>query len=373
MLLARLALVAALAAAGSFATAAENWVFLGTSTTKDGSKGIYRCKFDDKTGELTAPELAAEMDSPTFLAVHPTGKFLYAVGATPGRDGGPVVAFALDPKTGTLTKLNQHSSGGAGPCHISVHPNGRYVIVANYDGGSTAVFRLDEGRIGTRIAFEQDKGDSVVKGRQDGPHAHCAFFSPNGKMALTADLGIDKVRVFAFDADKGILTGGPDKDVTAPPGSGPRHFAISKNGEFVYFCGELDSSVNVIHFAKAGGTTVQSLSTIPAPMKGNTTAECLLSPNGKFVYVSNRGYNTIAAFKVGMDGKLTALGHITGDIKTPRNFRLDPSGQWMLIASQDGGKVGIWAIDPTTGAGKETGRTVKIDRCVCIQFVPVER
>ncbi len=373
MSLIRYALFAALTAFGSSASAAEYWMYLGTETDKEGSKGIYRCKFDDKTGKLTEPELAAEMTSPLFLAVHPTNKFLYAVGAGEGKDGGPVVAFAIDGKTGALTKLNHHASGGADPRHVSVHPNGRYVIVANSEGGSTAVFRLDEGKIGVRTGFVQHEGSGPVKGRQFAPHPHCAFFDPTGKKAFAADLGIDKLKGFTFDADKGTLTDETEPDSTTPPGSGPRHFALTQNGDFAYVSGELDSTVNVIKFGDRGGATIQSLSTLPAPTKGNSAAECLLSPNGKFVYVSNCGHNSVAVFKVGADGKLTAAGHITGSIKTPRNFRLDPSGKWMLIASFDGGKVGVWELDTATGTGKETGDAVKVSRCVCVKFVPIEK
>jgi 6-phosphogluconolactonase len=374
MLLTRLALVAvALLAVASVASAAEYWVYLGTYTGKDGSKGIYRCKFDDKTGKLTEAELAAEMGSPSFVAIHPSGKFLYAVGEGGGSGGGPVAAFSLDAKTGALTKLNQGLSAGAGPCHLSVHPKGTHVIVANYGGGSTIVFRLDSGKIGERTAFVQHEGTGPNKGRQEKPHAHCSFFDPSGKRAMTVDLGIDKVKVFAFDADKGELIDEKEKDVPTPPGSGPRHIALAPKGEYAYVCGELDSTVNVIQFSDKGGGVIQSLSTLPEPVKGNSTAECILSPNGRFVYVSNRGHNSVAVFKVGMDHKLTAAGHITGDIKIPRNFNIDPSGKWMLIASQDGGKVGVWELDPATGGGKETGTTVKVSRCVCVKFVPVEK
>jgi 6-phosphogluconolactonase len=366
---------AALFAAGSAASATEYWVFFGTYTGKgeQDSKGIYRAKFDDKTGKLSELEPAAEMGSPSFLAIHPSGKFLYAVGEGQSKDGGPVVAFALDAKTGAITKLNEGKSGGAGPCHISVHPKGTHVIVANYGGGSTAVFRLDEGKIGERTAFVQHEGTGPNKGRQEKPHAHCGFFNPAGTRAMVADLGMDTLKVFAFDADKGALIDEKEKDVAMPPGSGPRHFAVGPKAEYVYVCGELDSTVNVVRFGDEGGAVIQSISTLPQPVKGNSTAECILSPNGRFVYVSNRGHNSIAVFKVGMDQKLTDAGHITGDIKIPRNFNTDPSGKWMLIASQEGGKVGVWELDPATGGGKETGNTVKISRCVCVKFVPVEK
>jgi 6-phosphogluconolactonase len=374
MSLTRFALAAALAALGPSVRAAEYFVFLGTHTESGGSKGIYRCKFDDQTGKLTEPELAAEMANPICLAIHPRGHYLYAVGESNDKDGGPVVAFALDPNTGALKKLNEHASGGPGPCHVAVHPDGNYLIVANAGGGSTAVFRLDdEGKIAARTGFAQDKGSGVVKGPQDRPQAYCAAFDPTGKKALTADLGIDRIKVFAFDAKTGSLADETEKDVTAVPGSGPRRFVLARRGEFLYFTGSLDSTINVVHFGPGGGATVQSLATIPAPVKGNAAVECALSPDGRSLYVSNCGKDNVAVFRVGMDGKLTAAGHITGDMKDPRGFALDPSGRWMLVASHEGGKVGVWGIDPATGAGKEASpiQSAKVGKCACVKFVRV--
>ncbi len=371
MSLARFALAAALVAAGSAAPAADHWVYFGVYTGKGekDSKGIYRSKFDDATGKLTEPTLAAEMGSPSFVAIHPNKKFLYAVGEGGSKDGGPVVAFALDAKTGALTKLNEGLSGGPGPCHVVVSPKGDYAAVANYGGGSTALFAVEaDGKLGKRVGFVQHKGSSVNAGRQKEPHAHCCAFNAAGDHLYTVDLGIDRVKTFHIDAKKG-LEEEDDEDVTTPPGSGPRHIALAPDGKCRYVCGELDSTVNVI----LGGKVVQSLSTLPEPTKGNSTAECILSPDGKFVYVSNRGHNSVAVFKVGEDRKLTAAGHITGDIKTPRNFNIDPSGKWMLIASQDGGKVGVWELDAKTGGAKETGNTVNIAKCVCVKFVPVQK
>jgi 6-phosphogluconolactonase len=349
------------------------WVYLGTYTNA-GSKGIYRSKMDARTGKLSEPELAAGMASPSFLAVHPNAKFLYAVGEGNAKDGGPVVAFAIDAKTGALTKLNENLSGGPGPCHVSVSPNGRFAVVSNYTGGSCAIFKLgDDGKIDSRTAFVQHKGSSANPGRQKEPHAHCGFFDPTGTFALVADLGIDRVKVFRLDPKDGGVSNDEKQDIKTPPGAGPRHVAIAPDGKFAYVCGELDSTVNVIKLDLTGGTSevIQTLSTLPMPVKGNSTAECILHPSGNFVYVSNRGHNSVAVFAVGADRKLTAVGHITGDIKTPRNFNVDPSGRWMLIGSEAGDKVGVWELDPKTGLGKETGTTVKLSRPVCVKFVAV--
>ena len=381
----RAALAAALAlstATGAALIAADEpgpdayWVYFGTYTGKDASQGIYRSKMDAKTGKLGEPELAAEMGSPSFLAVHPNGKFLYAVGEGGGKDGGPVVAFALDAKTGAITKLNEALSGGSGPCHISVHPKGSHIIVANYGGGSTKIIRIAaDGKISGDHAFAQHTGTGPDRGRQEGPHAHCAFFDPTGAFALSVDLGIDRVKVFKFDSNTGATDDEAARDITTPPGSGPRHIAIAPDGKFAYVCGELDSTVNVISMDLAGGKSevIQTLSTLKEPVKGNSTAECILHPSGRFVYVSNRGHNSVAVFKVGADRKLTATGHITGDIKTPRNFNVDPTGHWMLIASEAGDKVGVYEIDLKTGMAKETENVAKLSKPVCVKFVAVAK
>jgi len=354
----------------------DYWVYLGTYTSKNGSKGIYRTRMDAKTGKLGEAQLAAEMGSPSFIAIHPNGKFLYAVGEGGGKEGGPVVAFALDAKTGALTKLNQGLSGGAGPCHISIHPKGTFAIVANYSGGSIAVFRIGaDGKIGERTTFVQHKGMSANPSRQKEPHAHCGFFDPTGNYALAVDLGIDRVKIYKLDAATGKLDDDAAVDVATPLGSGPRHIAIAPDNKFAYVCGEIDSTVNVMALDLAGGKSgvFQTLSTLPAPVKGNSTAECILHPNGKFVYVSNRGHDSVAVFRVGADRKLTAAGYIRGDIKTPRNFNVDPSGRWMLIGSESGGKVGVYEIDATTGLAKETSHSVKVSNPVCVKFVPVAK
>jgi len=356
------------------------WVYFGTYTGgKAGSKGIHRSKLDARTGKLTAPELAAELVSPSFLAVHPKNSHLYAVAevtSTGKKKGGGVYAFAIDSKSGTLTRLNDDVSGGAGPCHIAVNPQGTYIGVANYGGGSTAFFALGrDGKIEKRASFIQHKGSGPNKGRQEGPHAHCVQFIPDGTTAFTCDLGIDKAKCFVMDGIKGGYQETPAGDITLPPGSGPRHIAIDKTAGHAYICGELDSTVNVVKLDIVTGKNevIQTLSTLPKPVKGNSTAEVVIHPSGKFVYVSNRGHNSIAVFRVGTDRKLTAAGHITGDIRIPRNFNVDPTGKWMLIASQNGNKVGVWEIDTATGMGKETGNTVSVGMPVCVKFVPAAK
>jgi 6-phosphogluconolactonase len=387
MSLSRFALAAAaMFAVGSIAHADDYWVYFGTYTSKGDkdSKGIYRSKFDNKTGKLSEPELAAELESPSFLTIAPLapgGYALYAVGETSGKDGGKVYSFELDQKTGKLTKKAEGSSQGDGPCNVSVNPLGNLLAVANYGSGSTTVYSISAMRASTlfdMIAHVDHKGSGKDPDRQKEPHAHCAVFHPKTGVLYTVDLGMDRLKAFDVSLDPGArmkykVTESPKDDIVTPPGSGPRHLTIAKDGKFGYVCGELDSTVNVIEFVGHTGKVAQSLSTLKEPVKGNSTAECILSPNEKFVYVSNRGHNSIAVFKVGEDRKLTAEGHITGDIKIPRNFTIDPSGRWMLIASQDGGKVGVWEIDESTGLAKETQTTVPVSKCVCVRLVPVAK
>lgn len=358
--------------------AEKYWVFLGTYTGgQGGSKGIYRCELDAASGKLSEPELAAEVTSPSFLAFRPDGKVLYAVGETGGKDGGGVFAYTVDAATGTLTKLAEGTSGGPGPCHVVTDPKGERLLVANYGGGSWKLFQLKpDGGFSGRDVFFQLSGTGPNKQRQEKPHAHCGAFDPAGRRLFVADLGTDQVWVYEHgfsetgDDSKTRLKSLPP--IKLPAGSGPRHIHIAPTGGHAFVCGELDSTVNVIRLDSEGNKSevVQSLSTLPGgkPVPGNSTAEVRIHPNGKFVYVSNRGHNSIAAFK--WDGaKLAPVGHATEGIKVPRNFNLDPTGRWMLVANQDGDSVVVFAVDPGTGLPKPTGNSVKVGRPVCVKFL----
>lgn len=361
-------IVFAVMAATSIAADSTYWVFYGcyTGNKATDSKGINRSKFDPKTGELSKPELVIETGSPSFLAVHPSKKSLYAV----GEGSGGVAAFSLDAKTGSLTKLNSLPSGGAGPCHVSLSPDGKTAVVANYGGGSCAFYRIAaDGSLEKQIAFFQHEGKGGPnKGRQEKAHGHCGMFSPDGKFCYVCDLGLDCVRVYSVGNE--ILAAG---EITLPPASGPRHIAVSPKGHLAFVNGELDFTVNVVKLEGAKGEVTQSISTLPGGIKvaGNSTAEVLMHPNGKFVYCSNRGHNSIAAFS--WDGaKLTLIGHATQGIKVPRNFNIDPTGQWMLVANQDGNDVCVFKIG-SDGVPQPTGTTVPTGRPVCIKFVEIEK
>lgn len=351
------------------------WVFVGTYTGKN-SKGIYRCEFDPATGKLGEAELAAETTSPSFLAVSPDRTRLFCVGEISdfrGKKAGGVSSFALDAKTGKLTAINQQSSVGAGPCHIVCDKEGKNVLVANYSGGSAAVLPVAaDGKLGEATGFVQHKGSSVDKGRQEAPHAHSINLDAANKFAVVADLGLDKVLVYKFDAATGKLEPNTPAAIDLAPGNGPRHFAFHPNGKFAYVNNEMTSTLTTLTWDAAAGKfgKLNTLSTLPAPHKGNSTAETVVHPNGKFVYTSNRGHNSIAVFAVDEStGEIKAIGHQGAGVKTPRNFNIDPSGKWMIIANQDGDSLIVYAIDPATGKLTPTEGKVEVGAPVCVKFV----
>ncbi len=362
--------------AGIFAPAAaaqKYFVYVGTYT-EHGSEGIYVCDFDAETGRLGAPVLAAKSEQPSFLAVTGDRNFLYAVNETDkfgGQPGGGVSVFATDAATGKLTFLNSVSSRGGGPAYIVLDKTQNFALVANYDGGSVAVFRLlYDGRIGESTAFVQHAGSSVNKERQEAPHAHAVVMSPDNRFALVADLGIDQVLVYPFDADNGTL--GAAQVVKTVAGAGPRHLVFSSNGKFLYVVNELNSTVTAYAYdAKTGGmTAVQTLSSGAITPK-NTAGEIVISQAGKFLYVSNRGTeNNIAVFAVDpASGKLTFLQSVPTHGQTPRNFAIDPTGQWLIVGNQDSKSVYTFKVDRDSGRLKQAGSPLTIDSPAMVDFV----
>ncbi len=355
---------------------AQYWVFFGCYTDGKASKGVYRAEMDSATGKLSEPELAAEVVSPSFLHIAPDGKTLYAVGEAAGKDGGGVYSWKLDPATGKLSDQVSLTSKGAGPCHISTDAKNQFAVVANYGGGSTTLFKLKpDGSLDSRTGFLQHEGKVFDAKRQGGPHAHCGFFDGTGALVLVPDLGLDKVMIHKLNRDTGDIAPHDPAFVKLPDRSGPRHLHIAPDNSVAFVCGEIDMTVNVVKLDVKNNKfeLVQSLSTLPAGEKvvpQFSTAECRIHPSGKFVYVSNRGHNTVAAFKYDAAATTVSLaGHITGDIKTPRNFNITPDGGWMLIASQDGDKVGVYKIDTATGLAKETEFSAKVAKPVCVKFL----
>jgi len=349
------------------------WIFVGTYTGKK-SQGIYRVDFDSATGKLGTPQVAAEIASPSFLAIDPNRTRLFCVCELPGKGAGGVASFALDAKTGELKAISQQSSVGAGPCHITVDKAGKNVLVANYGSGSAAVLPVDkDGKLGEASAFVQHTGSSVDKSRQAGPHAHSVNLDKANKFAFVADLGLDKVLIYKFDPEAGKITANDSPAVDLEPGAGPRHFAFHPNGKYAYVNNEMASTLTALAYDADKGEfkKLNTLSTLPAPHKGNSTAETVVHPNGKFVYTSNRGHNSIAIFAIDEStGEIKAIGHQGEGIKIPRNFNIDPTGKWMVIANQDGHSIIVYSIDPATGKLTPTDQKAEVGSPVCVKFVP---
>lgn len=355
-------------------------VYIGTYTEK-GSKGIYRSELDLASGRLTPPTLAAKAKDPSFVAIAPDHHFLYAVSEVDEQDGkksGGVSSFAIDPKTGDLTLLNQQLSGGAGPCHLVVDRPGKHVLVANYGSGSVSVLPIEAGgRLGKATAFVQHHGSGPNPQRQQGPHAHSINLDAANRFAVVADLGLDKLLVYRFDPRKGTLTPNEPPAVSVAPGAGPRHFAFHPNGKNAYVIDELNSTVTAFHYDGQRGILepIQAVSTLPDGFKGrNYPAEVQVHPSGKFLYGSNRGQNSIAVFTTdGKTGKLSAAGHQADKIKTPRNFGIDPTGTYLLVANQDSDSVLVFRIDAETGELRPTGSAIEVPTPVCVKMMPLTR
>jgi 6-phosphogluconolactonase len=351
--------------------------YVGTYTAKTSSKGIYAYRFDAEKGQLTTMGVAAETADPSFLAVHPNGKYLYAVNEIStfnGGAGGAVSAFSVAAKTGALKFLNQVPTRGAGPCHVSLDKNGAYVLVANYDGGSIASFPVrEDGSLGTASGFVQHSGSGPNKERQEGPHAHWIGTSPDNRFALAVDLALDQVIVYGFDSGNGLFTPMLSGFAKVKPGAGARHLAFHPNGKFAYLLSEMDSSVTVFSYQAKNGafSSLETLSALPKDYAGpKEAAEIAVHPSGKFLYTSNRGHDSIALFEINpAKGTLKSLGQVLTGGKTPRHFAIDPTGMYLLAENQESNNIVVFHIDPATGNLTPTGQTIEVPSPVCITFV----
>ncbi len=336
---------------------------------------IWRCELDLAAGTLGEPEIAAELDNPSFQELHPSGRYLYSVmegGRFEGKPGGGVAAFAIDSAGGALTPLNRGPSGGRAPCHLSLSPDGKCLLGANYSGGNVFAYKLAaDGRLGERTALVQHKGKSVHPRRQKGPHAHSINPSPDGRFAFACDLGLDKVLIYRLDANAASLV--PHGHLSTAPGAGPRHFAFHPSGKFAYVINELDSTMIACTYDAAKGTltAVQTLSTLPADYEGRSyCAEVQVHPNGKFVYGSNRGHESIVVFAIdGTSGKITPVEYEPTRGKHPRNFRVDPTGRYLLAANRNSDNVVVFRIDPSDGTLTPTGCEITVPSPACVRVM----
>jgi 6-phosphogluconolactonase len=369
-------LAASMAAAAGAAGTITVYVGAYTSTS---SKGIYQVQLDPATGAVTAPALAVETTNPSFLALHPNGRVLYAVGEVGDFDGkasGFVAAFAIDPESHALTLLNWQPSEGGGPCHLVVDRAGKHVLVANYGGGNVAVLPLDpDGRLRPASSVQVHAGAGANAARQAKPHAHGIYLDAAERFAYAPDLGADKVFVYRYDNTAGTLT--PHGAGVLEPGSGPRHLTLDRDGRRMFVINELSNTVTVFEVDPGQGTLTrrESVTTLPPGVTGASyTAEVALSPDGRFLYGSNRGHDSIAVFSVEKgSGRLGLSGHVPAGGQFPRHFALDSTGRWMLVAHQNSDSIAVFRVDPTTGVPSALGAKVSIGKPVCVLFVPQAR
>lgn len=343
--------------------------------TGPASKGIQAFRYDAATLAFDSLGMVGEMPRPSFLALHPNGRFLYAVSemGNDGRSQGALYAFAIDRATGRLTFLNRQPSGGGGACHLVVDKTGKFLLVANYGTGSAAAYSLKaDGRIGGssgRIQFEGSGPDSK---RQTGPHAHAVVLSPDNRFLFVPDLGTDRIHILRFDANTGSLTPNTPGDTAVKPGAGPRHFTFSPDGRFGYAIDEMGSSVTAFSYQASSGalTEVQAISTLPEGFKGeNNSAEIQIDSTGRFLYASNRGHDSIAVFsRDSRSGRLALLQIESSQGRTPRNFTIDPTGRYLLAANQDSNNIVVFTRDPETGRLAPTGKTTAAPSPVCLLF-----
>ncbi len=345
-------------------------VYFGTGGP--GAKGIYRADFDTATGKLTPAELAAEIGSPGFLALHPAGDKLYAVANFPGGPG--AIGYRIGPK-GSLEPINTAPTGNGGGAHLAVHPSGKFLLTAQYGGGSVALFPLDEaGRLGAATLTRHEGGSRVVKGRQDSPHPHWCGFSSDGKFALVPDLGLDGIVIYRINLQVPSLE--RHGFAASVPGGGPRHLRFSPDGKFIYLLNELSLSVTSFAWDAAKGTT-RLLATVPALSEAakskeafNSAAEILVSRDGRFVYSSNRGHDTVTVYRADPATsalKVIQVQPIRGAF--PRNINLAPAGDWLLAAGADSNTVSVHKVDPKTGElTYQTKGVINVPAPICILF-----
>lgn len=355
------------------AQSAKEILYVGTYSLR-GSEGIYVFEFDRKAGTVKPLQSVSNTKSPSFLAIHPSKKYLYSVNEaakTGPSKAGAVSAYAIDGATGKLTFLNGESSLGEGPCHISIDQTGKTAFVSNYGGGNLAVLPIKpNGMLGAATDSVKYTGKGANAKRQDKAHVHSTIVSPDNRFIYVADLGLDKLNIFEADVKNSTVKPAQMPYVSVKPGYGPRHFTFHPNGKFAYLVEELTSSVAVFsRDAKTGALTLLSdgVKTLPESFSGeNTSADIHIDPSGRFLYQSNRGRNALAMFAIDSNGKLTSLGDEPTMGKTPRNFMIDPKGDFVFVVNQDSDNMTLFRRDQKTGKLTYTGQSIQVPAPVCV-------
>jgi len=354
-------------------------VFVGTYTEPEASQsdGIYVYRMDPSSGELTLEAEVKGVLNPSYLEIHPQQGFIYGVnevGSFAEQDGGGVSAFAIHSTSGEVNFLNAYPSHGTDPCYISLERTGRFALVANYSSGSVAMFPIRaDGRLGPASDVIQHAGSSVHPERQAGPHAHCILPDPSNRFAVAMDLGLDKLLIYRMDLENGKLL--KHAEVKVKPGAGPRHLTFHPNEGYAYLINELNSTLISYLYDSEAGTfeELQTVPTLPSDFQGgNLCADIHISPNGKYLYASNRGHDSITSFLIDENtGKLTHRDHSSTAGREPRNFAIDPSGAFLLVANQNTNNIVTFKIDPATGELSRTGQEANVSMPVCVKFAPL--
>lgn len=352
------------------AVAADVLVYFGTNSTGAGH-GLSVAHFDTDTGALTKPAFAIDSPAPSYFVIHPDGRHLYAVNAP-----GFLSSFEIDPATGALKLLNQVPNGGKEMCYVSLEKNGKHLFTASYESGNVAVWEVNpDFTIGKRTGLRWHTGG---QGSPPGEaHSHSIRLDPENHFAVGADLGFDRLFVYRFNDGDGTLAPADKPFVSLPKGSGPRHVVFHPGGKWAYVCNETANSVTVFSWDGGSGAiaTLQTISTLPAGFRSTSyTAEIEIHPNGRFLYVSNRGHDSIASFAIDpASGRLTALGHTPTRGKLPRNFTIDPSGRWMVVTNHGTGNAVVLRIDPESGSLTPQGNPVAAPDPYGVRFVAPAR
>ncbi len=344
-------------------------LLVGTYTSGK-SEGIYTFKFNVKTGEFTPESIAKNIKNPSFLAVSPNSKYVYSAGETDKQ--GSVHSFSFDKKTGILTPLTTQSANGNYPCHVAIDKTGKWVICGNYGAGNLSVFPVEaDGSLGKATQTIQHEGKSTNPGNQESPHVHSINIAPNNMDVFVADLGIDKIMTYFLDIKTGKLSSGNPPFTKIKSSSGPRHFAFHPNGKFAYCIQEISGEVVAFDYKNGALNAIQTISTKPADLKGDLNcADIQISPDGKFLYGSNRVHDSLVIYEVdAKTGKLTYVAHQSVLGKKPRNFMIDPTGNFVLVANQDSDNIVIFKRDAVKGTLIPTGREIAVPNPVCLKMV----